>query len=97
MPAGRHISLGSTKKAVMRKDPLVELVVSEVGAPLAVDGGATVLLGVEEGIAHVRYRPGHNEGCPECIMSTEDMREYLREALSARAPYIQDVEIVAAP
>ena len=30
-------------------------------------------------------------------MSTEDMREYLREALSARAPYIQDVEIVAAP
>ena len=30
----------------MRKDPLVELVVSEVGAPLAVDGGATVLLGV---------------------------------------------------
>jgi Fe-S cluster biogenesis protein NfuA len=82
---------------MMRKDALVELVVSEVGAPLAVDGGATALVGVAEGIAHVSYRPGRNEDCPECVMSAEDMREYLREALSARAPYIRDVEIVTAP
>jgi hypothetical protein len=77
----------------MREDPLVHMVVAEVGAPLAVGGGATVLIGVEEGVAHVSYRAGHNEDCPECVMSPEDMRDYLREALSARAPYIRDVEI----
>jgi Fe-S cluster biogenesis protein NfuA len=94
LPAGKYLERW---RPVMTKDPLVELVVSEVGAPLAMDGGATVLVGVAEGVAHVSYRPGHNEECPECVMSAEDMREYLREALNARAPYIRDVEIVAVP
>jgi Fe-S cluster biogenesis protein NfuA len=79
----------------MSRDPVVELVVAEVSAPLAEDGGGASLIDVEDGVARVAYRMGHNEECPECIMSPEDMREYIREALDGRAPHIRDVEIVA--
>jgi hypothetical protein len=80
----------------MTKDPLVALVVTEVSEPLAEGGGGAWLVGVEDGVARVRDTPGHNEECPECIMSSEDMREYLYEALRLRAPYIRAVDIVDA-
>lgn len=79
----------------MKRDPVVELVVAEVSAPLAEDGGGASVIGVEDGVAHVAYRMGHNEECPECIMSPDDMREYIREALDGRAPHIRDVAIVS--
>ena len=80
----------------MAKDVRVSIVVAEVSSPLAADGGSTTLLDVEDGVAKVMYRQGHNEECPECIMSAADMREYLIEALAVHTPYIKDVELVLA-
>lgn len=78
----------------MSNDPLVALVISEVSAPLAEDGGRADLIAVKDGVARVAYHKGRNDDCPECIMSVADMREYISEALSGRAPYIREVEIV---
>jgi Fe-S cluster biogenesis protein NfuA len=78
----------------MARDPLVGLVVLEVSEMLAPEGGSATLLSVEDGVARISYRMGHNDACETCVMPPEDMQDYLRDMLTTRAPYIHDVEIV---
>lgn len=77
----------------MQTDPRVGMVVNEMNGILRRDGGEATLLGVDDGIAQVRYNKGENEACAECVMSPEDFRLFLLESLQRKAPHIKDVEI----
>jgi len=58
------------------------------------DGGVIELVSVEGGTARIRYTPGHNEECPDCVLSPEDLEVMLRTSFEAHAPHVQDVELV---
>jgi Fe-S cluster biogenesis protein NfuA len=76
----------------MAKDALAEFIIRQFQNLVRPEGDME-LLGVEEGVARVLYRPGRNQECPECIMSAEDLKEILREAFAEKAPHIRDVRV----
>ena len=78
-------------------DEDVRAVLENVRAVVEGDGGAVELVAVEEGVVRVRYRPGANEECPQCVLEPETLRQFLQEAFAAQAPRIRGVELVVAP
>ena len=74
-------------------DPRVKNVLDTFGQILASDGGSLELLNIADGVARVRYVPGNNEECPECVMTPEGLRGLLLEALQTQAPYIKELEL----
>jgi hypothetical protein len=74
----------------MARDGLAEFIIRQFRSLVRPEGDLE-LLGVEGGVARVLYRRGHNEECPECIMSAQDLKGILREAFAEKAPHIRDV------
>lgn len=58
----------------MARDGLAEFIIRQFQSLVRPEGDLE-LLGVEGGVARVLYRRGHNEECPECVMSAEDLRD----------------------
>ena len=52
------------------------------------------MLGLDQGVLKVRYTPGVNEECPECVFSPKGFRELLIESLKVHASDVADVEMV---
>lgn len=75
-------------------DEKVEKVLDLFRRMVSTHGGALELVSVEGGTARIRYTPGHNEECPECIHSPQDLLDMLRGSLEIHAPHIRDVELV---
>ena len=72
----------------------VETVLDLFRRMVSADGGALELVSVEGGTARIRYTPGHNEECPDCVHTAQDVLDMLRGSLEIHAPHIQDVELV---
>ena len=75
-------------------DEQVEKVVDFFRRMVSADDGVLDLLSVESGTARIRYTPGHNEECPDCVHSAQDILDMLRGSLEIHAPHIRDVELV---
>jgi len=63
---------------------------------LQADGGALEWLETRDGVMRLAYRPGHNPECESCVLSPEDLRELVAEAVKQGDPAIRDVDIVIA-
>ncbi|MBI4306626.1 MAG: hypothetical protein HY678_09950, partial [Chloroflexi bacterium] len=50
--------------------------------------------GYDEGSLKVRYTPGVNEECPECVPTVEMVRHFLTASLKIHTPYIDEVEVL---
>ena len=72
----------------------VSFVLENMETILRTDGGALEILGLDQGVLKLRYTPGVNEECPECVFSPEGLRELLIESLKLHAPDVADVEMV---
>ena len=48
---------------------------------LSMDGGTLELVGVENGTATIRYVPGQNEECPECVLTPENLQAMIEESM----------------
>lgn len=55
------------------------------------DGGRIELLGVKDGVMSVRYAPGSNEACQDCVLAPEDLKELMKEAARMHDASILDV------
>ena len=75
-------------------DKKVEKVLDFFRQVLSADGGVLELVGVEDGTARIRYVPGHNEECPECVLTPESLQAMIKESIQVHAPHISDVELV---
>ncbi len=75
-------------------DPKVKYVLDNFGGILESDGGSLELLDITGGVVRVRYVQGHNEECPECVLTPEGLRALLLEALQTHAPHIVQLELV---
>lgn len=72
---------------------VIEYIINGIRPAFHPDGGDITLLSYEEGVVAVSYRKGHNEHCVECVMSPEDLREFLLESFQAKVPTVRDVEV----
>ena len=74
-----------------------ELVVRHFSRMVEPDGGAIELVSVEGATLTVRYRPGVNEECQDCVLEPDDLRALMQEALERQDPGITEVKLEAAP
>ena len=61
------------------------------------DGGVLDLLDHRDSVARFHYEPGENPQCDTCVLSTDDLRELMSEALHARDPSVTSVELISDP
>ena len=75
-------------------DPKVDFVLSQIETMVASEGGTLDVASYDEGFLKVRYTPGVNEECPECVPTLEQVKHFLTASLKIHAPYIDEVEVL---
>ena len=78
----------------MNMDEQVEKVLTLFRQIIATDGGRLDLVDLQDGTAKLRYTPGQNEECPECVMTPESLQQMVQESMQVHAPHITSVELV---
>ena len=73
-----------------------KMVVDNFQQMVSGDGGKIELLGVKDGVMSVRYAPGTNEACQDCVLAPEDLKELMKEAAQMHDASIKDVELQVA-
>ena len=58
------------------------------------EGGSVTLLSDDGGVLRVRYVPGVNEECAECVMEPEALGAMMKEMVVTLDPDISSVEVV---
>jgi len=66
-------------------------VVEQFNEIVAPEGGSVSLLSATDGVLRVRYVPGVNEACAECIMEPEALAGMMKDMLVTLDPDIKDV------
>ncbi|MGE0879470.1 MAG: hypothetical protein AB7L13_09665 [Acidimicrobiia bacterium] len=72
----------------------VEAVVDNFHRIVAADGGSLVLLAREGGAVSIRYNPGVNEDCADCVLDPADLRELVLEAIQRQDPSVTALDVV---
>lgn len=75
-------------------DPKLDFVLTQIETMVASEGGSIEVAGFDDGYLKVRYTPGVNEECPECVPTHDQVRHFLSASLKIHAPYIEEVEVV---
>lgn len=71
----------------------VDFVLQQIETMVASEGGSLELVSSGEDALAVRYIPGVNEECPECVPSMEQVTQFLTASLQIHAPEIASVEV----
>lgn len=75
-------------------DPRVDFVLEQIETMVATEGGSLELLSSGENSLELRYAPGVNEDCPECVPTHEQVTMFLNASLKIHAPHITSIEVV---
>ncbi len=75
-------------------DLKVDFVLEQIEIMVALEGGTLELLSSDAASLELRYNPGVNEECPECVPTHEQVRMFLNASLEVHAPYISSVDVV---
>ena len=75
-------------------DPKVDFVLEQIETMVATEGGSLELLSSDEASLEVRYIPGVNEDCPECVPTHEQVTMFLNASLKIHAPHVTSVQVV---
>jgi len=75
-------------------DSKLDFVLTQIETMVASEGGGIEVANFDEGYLKVRYTPGVNEECPECVPTREQVEHFLTASLKIHAPYIEEVEVV---
>lgn len=77
----------------LSSDSKVDFVLEQIETMVASEGGSLELLSAGESALKVRYNPGVNEDCPECVPTLEHVTMFLKASLGIHAPHITDIEL----
>lgn len=59
------------------------------------EGGSVTLVSTDAGVLHVRYMPGVNEECADCVMEPDALARMMKDMLITLDPTITDVRVDA--
>lgn len=71
----------------------VDFVLEQIETMVASEGGSLELVSAGDDSLTVKYIPGVNEECPECVPTLEQVTQFLTASLQIHAPEIQTVEV----
>jgi Fe-S cluster biogenesis protein NfuA len=74
-------------------DEQVETVLNLFRQIISTDGGKLELVNLQNGTAKLRYTPGHNEECPDCVLTPDSLQAMIQESMQVHAPHITRVEL----
>ena len=57
------------------------------------EGGSVSLLSIEAGVLAVRYVPGVNEECAECVMEPDALAAMMQDMVGTLDPSISEVRV----
>jgi Fe-S cluster biogenesis protein NfuA len=75
-------------------DPRLDFVLNQIETMVASEGGSIEVASYDDGFLKLKYTPGVNEECPECVPTHQQVRHFLAASLKVHAPYVEDVEVV---
>ena len=74
-------------------DPNLRSALDNLNVIAASEGGSIELVEAAGPRLVIKYTPGVNEECPECVPTHDLIEMMLKSSLSIAAPYISDVEV----
>ena len=74
-------------------DPSLQSVIDNVNTIVASEGGSLEVVELRDGRLTVKYTPGVNEECPECVPDHDLVRVLMQGSISAYAPHVKQVEV----
>lgn len=74
-------------------DQGVDFVLEQIEKMVASEGGSLDVVSLGEGSLTIKYTPGVNEECPECVPTHEMVTQFLKASLGIHAPYVSDVVV----
>ncbi|NQW17269.1 MAG: NifU family protein [Chloroflexi bacterium] len=74
-------------------DPKIDMVLRNIETMVASEGGTLELVRLDSPSLEVKYTPGVNEECPECVPTHEAVVRFLSTSLKIHAPEITDVTV----
>jgi hypothetical protein len=77
----------------MAKDVLAKFALDKARTIVAQDGDLE-LKDVRDNVAHIRYRARKSAAdCAQCVISPDDLRDFLADIFRTTAPHIKDFDI----
>ena len=74
-------------------DSKVDFVLEQIDTMVASEGGSIELLSVDKSSLRIKYHPGVNEECPECVPDLKQVSMFLKASLGIHAPHIIDIDL----
>ena len=74
-------------------DPKINLVLQNIETIVASEGGSLQLVELSPPALRVKYSPGVNEECPECVPTHDAVNRFLSTALKVHAPHITEISV----
>ena len=74
-------------------DDKVDFVLAQIETMVASEGGTLELVSSDETSFEVKYVPGVNEECPECVPTHDQVRMFMKASLSIHAPQIKNFDV----
>ncbi len=71
----------------------VDFVLEQIETLVASEGGTLDVVSMEDTSLKVKYTPGVNEECPECVPTHDMVTQFLTASLGVHAPEITSVEV----
>jgi Fe-S cluster biogenesis protein NfuA len=74
-------------------DTSVDFVLEQIEIMVASEGGTLEVVSLEDNSLKVRYTPGVNEECPECVPTLDMVTQFMTASMGIHAPHVTDIEV----
>ncbi len=75
-------------------DPGVQMILQNVETVVASEGGSIEFIEIRDGRLVIKYTPGVNEECPECVPDHALVEQMMKTSVSVYAPHISSIEVL---
>jgi len=71
----------------------VDFVLEQIEKLVSSEGGTLDSVSLEGNSLKVKYTPGVNEECPECVPTHDMVNQFLAASLGIHAPQVDNIEV----
>jgi hypothetical protein len=75
------------------KNAQVDFVLEQIEKLVASEGGTLDSVSLDGNSLKVKYTPGVNEECPECVPTHDMVAQFLTTSLGIHAPHIDNIKV----
>ena len=75
------------------KNAQVDFVLEQIEKMVASEGGTLDSVSLDGNSLKVKYTPGVNEECPECVPTHDMVAQFLTASLGIHAPHVDTIKV----